>query len=360
VLRDLGSLVALDMLINNSDRLPCIWENLGNPGNVMFTSEDNEVVSIDNTVCCIHPGNEQVLQHILGLVGYAAREVARSPGQESSYFARVTNLLRDGCVDGMGWPGLGVDVGTEGTLEVQTGFLNAMEVAVHGKGGEATGLTFQVLQDMKEQLLGPMCETFGVEPAQDVNLYGLEFIHPQYCAAVVDIFREALQQQEDVGRAPAAAAAATPPPALLRMEAPDRRRRTRFESSVVLDEDTQVPMAPSMEQRKSVAIEVIRRAIQLRERTRSAVDWCNTQLMQKAREAKERVRSATEGGAGRASLPLERLACPGPWPEGVDPSRRELWLSEEAFREVFGMEREAFEALPAWKRRLLKRERNLF
>merc|ERR1711920_489046 len=35
VLRFLGALTAFDMIINNFDRLPCIWDNKGNPGNIM-------------------------------------------------------------------------------------------------------------------------------------------------------------------------------------------------------------------------------------------------------------------------------------------------------------------------------------
>jgi hypothetical protein len=56
VLRFLGAVAAFDMMINNFDRLPCIWDNRGNPGNIMFTG-DGHPNSIDNMVCCIPLNN---------------------------------------------------------------------------------------------------------------------------------------------------------------------------------------------------------------------------------------------------------------------------------------------------------------
>lgn len=46
--------------------------------------------------------------------------------------------------------------------------------------------------------------------------------------------------------------------------------------------------------------------------------------------------------------------------DGIDPTRREDYLSDEAFATVFGMERDSFKALPAWKKQQKKKELNLF
>lgn len=43
-LRELGLMLLLDVLLNNGDRLPLIWKNRGNPGNVMFSGKDGRVV----------------------------------------------------------------------------------------------------------------------------------------------------------------------------------------------------------------------------------------------------------------------------------------------------------------------------
>jgi hypothetical protein len=37
-LRELGRLLALDAVLNNSDRLPLMWNNQGNAGNIMASS----------------------------------------------------------------------------------------------------------------------------------------------------------------------------------------------------------------------------------------------------------------------------------------------------------------------------------
>merc|ERR1711920_853510 len=50
--RDLGGILALDIFLNNNDRLPCpLWSNAsGNPENLFFL-ESGQPVAID-TVCC--------------------------------------------------------------------------------------------------------------------------------------------------------------------------------------------------------------------------------------------------------------------------------------------------------------------
>ncbi|XP_075789086.1 villin-1 [Pelodiscus sinensis] len=47
-------------------------------------------------------------------------------------------------------------------------------------------------------------------------------------------------------------------------------------------------------------------------------------------------------------------------PAGVDPSRKEEYLSSQDFSGVFGMTQNAFAALPPWKQQALKKEKGLF
>ncbi|KAM9284157.1 villin-1 isoform 1-T1 [Cariama cristata] len=47
-------------------------------------------------------------------------------------------------------------------------------------------------------------------------------------------------------------------------------------------------------------------------------------------------------------------------PRGVDPSRKEYYLSNEDFQAVFGMSRPAFSTLPLWKQQKLKKDKGLF
>jgi len=59
-------------------------------------------------------------------VRQATEAVVLSPNMEHTAFAQVRNFLCQSCVQGQGWPGLGVDVGKKGTLEVQQGFVEAI------------------------------------------------------------------------------------------------------------------------------------------------------------------------------------------------------------------------------------------
>ena len=57
---------------------------------------------------------------------------------------------------------------------------------------------------------------------------------------------------------------------------------------------------------------------------------------------------------------LADLQFPGPYPEGIDVSKRETYLSPEDFEANFGMDLEAFQALPLWKRKAKKQQLKLW
>ncbi|XP_076156195.1 uncharacterized protein LOC143139493, partial [Alosa pseudoharengus] len=59
------------------------------------------------------------------------------------------------------------------------------------------------------------------------------------------------------------------------------------------------------------------------------------------------------------TYPLSALKT-RPLPQGVDPLRLEIYLSEEDFEEALDMKREEFEALPGWKQVNLKKAKGLF
>lgn len=48
------------------------------------------------------------------------------------------------------------------------------------------------------------------------------------------------------------------------------------------------------------------------------------------------------------------------FPPGVDPTRKEEYLTNADFCELFGMEKETFRALPNWKRVLIKKKHKIF
>uniref|UniRef100_A0A8C4XG34 HP domain-containing protein n=1 Tax=Erpetoichthys calabaricus TaxID=27687 RepID=A0A8C4XG34_ERPCA len=49
-----------------------------------------------------------------------------------------------------------------------------------------------------------------------------------------------------------------------------------------------------------------------------------------------------------------------PLPEGVDPLKLEVYLSDEDFQRVLEMKKDEFNALPAWKQLNLKKSKGLF
>jgi len=58
-LRELGALVAMDALLNNSDRATCgMFDNDGNARNILFTpGDDGHTVAIDQACCSLDPAN---------------------------------------------------------------------------------------------------------------------------------------------------------------------------------------------------------------------------------------------------------------------------------------------------------------
>ncbi|XP_011290699.1 pneumococcal serine-rich repeat protein isoform X3 [Musca domestica] len=61
----------------------------------------------------------------------------------------------------------------------------------------------------------------------------------------------------------------------------------------------------------------------------------------------------------QTEYPLEVLKA-RPLPEGVDPTRLELYLNTDDFEKALGLQRSEFEQMPLWKQTNLKKERGLF
>lgn len=86
-----------------------------------------------------------------------------------------------------------------------------------------------------------------------------------------------------------------------------------------------------------------------------------------ATAAAEAPAAATEAPAAAPAAPtaagcfsLEQLQLPAPFPDSVDPAKRETYLEDSIFQAVFGMDRADFGALPGWKRTAAKKKHGLF
>uniref|UniRef100_A0A3Q3A6I2 HP domain-containing protein n=1 Tax=Kryptolebias marmoratus TaxID=37003 RepID=A0A3Q3A6I2_KRYMA len=61
----------------------------------------------------------------------------------------------------------------------------------------------------------------------------------------------------------------------------------------------------------------------------------------------------------KTTYPLQELLT-RPLPEGVDPLRLEIYLSDQDFEKALEMSREEYGALPGWKQVNLKKAKGLF
>lgn len=65
ILKEIGRLIMFDVLINNWDRLPLIWDNEGNLGNFFITKDPNRIlVGIDQSVSSIAKTSPQFKTYI--------------------------------------------------------------------------------------------------------------------------------------------------------------------------------------------------------------------------------------------------------------------------------------------------------
>jgi len=265
----------------------------------------------------------------------------------------------------------GVKVGDAGTKEIQSGFLTAMECAVHGRGGPTaeTGITLEMLEGMKEEL-----EIFMEDaiPKDGVNLHGLEIIHPKFCWEVTQVYAKAIERVRSKTTFQTGnflvRQSSFETVEFLKVREVDEDcqslhpsvksslgRVSRISSRLHVDDDL-VPMTPTAEQvRTDIRPEFEARREDIKIASPDPVD-------SKAESFMIRVRSHTEDDTPEPTeyYAIEKLACLPPWPPGVTPQNREQWLSPEDFFSLFQMNATEFAKLPLWKQRDRKRKVKLF
>jgi len=76
---------------------------------------------------------------------------------------------------------------------------------------------------------------------------------------------------------------------------------------------------------------------------------------------KDKVKKAAEPEVVLPHYTLEQLTNPHVWQKfPINPAERELLLPESTFKQLFGMDKNAFGALQKWKRQSLKKKHDLF
>lgn len=217
--RILGRILGFDVLINNFDRLPCIWNNRGNAGNIIFQGDagtehvdcvnlaaPHTALGIDNMVSCIDAGKfpdqhaaylgraSTLLKDLLSAVfqddsgsdvaktGTTGPALPGTPGSGTTGLPRVREFLQKGTQDG-GWPGTGFDIGESGAEEIQQGFLRCMAAFASVPKHE--------LDAVKETLH----ETFKDAMTEHCT-WGLERIHPEFILRIASAMHEVADESK--------------------------------------------------------------------------------------------------------------------------------------------------------------------
>jgi hypothetical protein len=184
VLHEMGEMIGFDSLINNSDRLPFVWQNNGNAANVLLALDEKNacgrIVVIDSLVSCINPK-----MHLAGFHAYlekiknATKHLCETPHEEYPSIAQAREMIRHETSLSQS-SGVGYDVG-EGSKIIQSGIVSFMQ-----KCGE---LSPAELWKMKSDL-----ERMGKD-MPGIERLDLDFIH-----SVLDVFK--LQGNVDVKQYP--------------------------------------------------------------------------------------------------------------------------------------------------------------
>ncbi|KAL6044767.1 Antitoxin protein of toxin-antitoxin system [Balamuthia mandrillaris] len=196
ILQQMGRIVVFDMLCNNWDRLPAVWDNDGNAKNIILSkltakkqngsdeaatdSEDEEeegwrVVAIDQGLSCINPETfRSGYDKYMNRVKEFALEVVQEKPSEG--LTKIRELLRL-CT--------AYDITEAGMAELRQGIIDGMLFAVKA-------LSREVLQELKDQVA-----TMVTMDWADVWASGLQQINVDFIAAVLDIFREVLDARKE-------------------------------------------------------------------------------------------------------------------------------------------------------------------
>jgi len=118
-MKEIGALLYLDVIINNGDRLPLIWQNQGNSGNLMLDKITGQVISLD-TSC-------NVINNDL------------YPEKVEEYYTKIREFVenlkehKDQVIEPFQYIGQtifsfsGYNVGEDGAKLIQEGFINAFK-----------------------------------------------------------------------------------------------------------------------------------------------------------------------------------------------------------------------------------------
>ena len=155
---EVGRICAFDALINNRDRVPVVWDNAGNAGNMLFGAE--RVAAIDQQVSCRFAGGQDLLDAYIERVGAALRD----PPVE-----RVVDFFSSA----------GHEMSADEQVAWTSGF-NAMTLIIGGDVARWKEVVRSVRAAVDAQFAGG-----AVDNTADVNVDALDRLLDAFAAAVV-------------------------------------------------------------------------------------------------------------------------------------------------------------------------------
>ena len=125
------------------------------------------------------------------------------------------------------------------------------------------------------------------------------------------------------------------------------------EDVTLVDKDILGDMSAALEQAKAQALGgAVTAAEDATPKTEGAAE-----AVEEVTQAMEEVAVATPDATG--CFALEQLQT-APFPPGVDSSKREMYLEDEKFQELFGTDKDSFASRPGWKKTAAKKKHKLF
>lgn len=186
----------------NSDRLPCVWDNSGNPENLMFDGDGN-LVAIDNMITGFDPDQNKATRanfdKFAGNVERLLHDIALDkPNEPHPLLTKIRRLFSHGRPDG-GPPDVGAenflppshyDIGEDGVLEMQAGLLEALPLFLE--------LTQERLGALHEEVLAECGGALAAEQAKPARMresFGAERVNLDFLNQVCAIFRSYAELQ---------------------------------------------------------------------------------------------------------------------------------------------------------------------
>jgi len=174
LLKQFGRIIAVDMLCNNFDRSPLIWNHEGNANNVLIRAVGGQVIvrAIDQGVTAIRPhddGDETMVKEYLDKVQMAVFEAAKKEHEGPcitkvrDFFTRYT----------------GVDIGAEGCAHVQEGIMD-------GAVACGTFRDFEGLFHTTAEAFSSVSAVWGLHGMDSINMPFLDLVSNAMADAVGD------------------------------------------------------------------------------------------------------------------------------------------------------------------------------